>query len=92
MNRSGYRYTSTPVHPTPARRLFAAVLTLLSFVVVSLLGVLLLAGTMAIALVIGARLWWLRRCTGRQPSGRTLNLSKSDYRVLSDGDCRQGKE
>jgi len=68
------------------------VLTLLSFVVVSLLGGLLLAGTTAIAVVTGARLWWARRCTGRQSSGRTLNLSKSDYQVLSDGDCRQVKE
>jgi len=92
MNRSGYRCTSTALYPAPARRLFAAVLTLLSLVVVSLLGVLLLAGTTTFALVMGARLWWPRRRTGGQPFGRTLNLSKSDYQVLSGGDCRQVKE
>lgn len=92
MNRSGYRCTSRAARPTPARRLFVAVLTLLSFVVVSLLGVVLLAGTAAFALVMGARLWWPRRRTGRQPSGRTLNLSKADYQVLSGSDCRQVRE
>jgi uncharacterized iron-regulated membrane protein len=97
MNRFGYRYTSTAGAPTLARGLFATVLTLLSFVVAWVFGALLLACAAAVALVVGARLWWPRRRAGRQPpgrAGRTLDLSESDYEVLSGSgnECRQEKE
>jgi len=97
MNRFGYRYTSTAGAPTLARGLFATVLALLSLFVVWVFGALLLVGVAAFALVFGARLWWPRRRAGRQPAGRTgrtLDLSESDYEVLSGSgnECRQEKE
>jgi len=97
MNRFGYRCTSTAGAPTLARGLFATALTLVFFVVASVFGALLLAGAAAVALVFGARLWWLRRRAGRQPpgrAGRTLDLSESDYEVLSGSgnECRQDRE
>jgi len=76
--------------------LSATVLTLLSIVVAWVFGALLLAGAAALALVFGARLWWLRRGAGRQAperAGRTFDLSESDYEVLSGSvnECRPDK-